>query len=207
MSSSGAHKMFDPIVLASGSAARARMLTAAGVEFEAIRPGVDEDAIKASLKADQAPPANATETLAEAKALQISLRAPDALVLGSDQLLVCGEAWFDKPQDADNLRAQISTLQGRWHSLWTAAVLMRGGQRIWHTRQEAKLLMRPLNLEEIDAYTKAAGDSVLSCVGGYEIEGLGANLFNTIQGDTFVIQGLPLLEVLQALRDQGRGIS
>lgn len=199
--------MSDPLVLASGSAARARLLTAAGVRFEAVCPAVDEDALKAALKADGIDPAGAAETLAEAKALQISLRAPDALVLASDQLLVCGETWFDKPQDADNLRTQISTLQGRWHSLWTAAVLMRGGQRIWHTRQEAKLLMRPLSLEEVGAYTKAAGESVLACVGGYEIEGLGANLFNTIQGDTFVIQGLPLLEVLQALRDQGRGLT
>ena len=196
----------DPLVLASGSAARARLLSAAGVHFEAVRPAVDEDALKATLKADGAPPSNAAETLAEAKALQISLRAPDALVLASDQMLVCGDAWFDKPQDRANLRAQIGTLQGRWHSLWTTAVLMRGGERIWHTRQEAKLLMRPLSEHEIEAYVQAAGDAVLSCVGGYEIEGLGANLFATIQGDTFVIQGLPLLEVLQALRDQGRGL-
>ena len=196
----------DPLVLASGSPTRARLLTAAGVRFEAIRPGVDEDALKASLRADGLDPAGAAETLAEAKALQLSLRAPDALVLGSDQLLVCGQAWFDKPQNRDNLQAQISTLQGRWHSLWTAAVLMRGGQRIWHTRQEARLLMRPLTPDEIGAYVAAVGDNVLACVGGYEIEGLGANLFSAIQGDTFVIQGLPLLEVLQALRDQGRGL-
>ena len=198
--------MSDPLVLASGSPARARLLRDAGVDFTAVRPAVDEAALKAALKADGIDPAGAAETLAEAKALQISLRAPDALVLASDQLLVCGETWFDKPQDRDNLRAQIGTLQGRWHSLWTAAVLMRGGQRFWHTRQEAKLLMRPLTPAEIDTYTAAASDAVLSCVGGYEIEGLGANLFSAIQGDTFVIQGLPLLEVLQALRDQGRGL-
>lgn len=198
--------MSDPLVLASGSQSRIRLLNSAGVSFEAIKPSVDEAAIKLTLKSDGAEPANAAETIAEAKALQLSLRAPDALVLGSDQLLVCGDSWFDKPRDRENLQAQISTLQGRWHSLWTAAVLIRGGQRVWHTRQEARLLMRPLSESEIESYAATAGPSVLSCVGGYEIEGLGANLFSKIEGDAFVIQGLPLLQLLQALRDQGRGI-
>ena len=99
--------MSDPLILASGSTARARLLTAAGVHFEALRPRVDEAALKASLRAEGADCAGAAETLAEAKALQISLRAPDALVLGCDQLLVCGEAWFDKPRDRSNLIAQI----------------------------------------------------------------------------------------------------
>ena len=193
-----------PLILASASSTRARLLSAAGIRFETIHPGIDERALKAALKSDGIDSAAAAETLAEAKALQISLRVPEALILASDQLLVCGEVWFDKPRDYSNLIAQIQTLQGRWHSLWTAAVLMRGGQRIWHTRQQAKLLMRPLEPEEIKAYANQAGESVLSCVGGYEIEGLGANLFTKIEGDTFVIQGLALLEVLEALRNQGR---
>ena len=194
----------ETLLLASRSPARARLLSAAGVSFKVAVPKVDEAVIKARMYTNQASPAQAANALAEAKALQLSRKEPKVLVLGADQLLVCDHLWFDKPGDQNSLREQILTLQGRWHTLWTAAVMMRNGERVWHTQQEARLRMRPLTEAEIQRYVAAAAPRAVSCVGGYEIEGIGVNLFTEVKGDMFVIQGLPLLEVLQALRELAR---
>lgn len=192
------------LILASGSATRARLLRAAGLVFEAMKPAVDEDEIKISYRAGGADVSEAALALAELKAGSIARRlGPGFLVLGSDQMLECDGDWFDKPASRDEARAQLMALRGRAHQLVTSAYLMKDGQRIWHHVERAELTMRAFPDAFLDNYLDRAGDSVLSSVGAYQLEGLGAQLFARIRGDFFTILGLPLLPVLAILRDHG----
>jgi len=193
-----------PLILASASAARARLLRAAGVALEQRPAAVDEETVRAALQVEGATPAEAAVALAELKAARSASRVPAAaIVLGADQILSCEGRWYAKPDDLAGARAQLEALAGRRHELATAAVAFRGGARIWHGVSIARLWLRPCSGEFLDEYLAAAGDAALASVGAYQIEGPGAQLFARIEGDHFAIQGLPLLEVLEMLRTQG----
>lgn len=191
------------LVLASGSASRRRLLEAAGVPFEAATAAVDEDEVKLAMKAEGADAFAVAEALAELKAQRVSPRFPGALVLGADQMLVCEGAWFDKPADLAGAAEHLRRLSGRPHHLLTALCLLRDGTRIWHHRDRAELTMRPLSEAAIQDYLAEVGEAALSSVGGYQLEGRGIQLFQTISGDFFGILGLPLLPLLDMLRNHG----
>jgi septum formation protein len=191
------------IILASGSRTRLDLLTQAGLVVEAIAPSVDEQEMKASFRAERAPAEACAESLAELKAMRISQRHPDALVIGADQMLDLNGVWFDKPADLDHARAHLQALRGQTHRLVTAAVVALNGSRIWHTLDSARLTMRPFSDAFLDDYLAHLGPAVLSSVGAYHLEGLGAQLFSRIEGDFFTILGLPLLPLLGFLRDHG----
>ena len=140
-----------PVVLASASAARARLLCAAGLQVERQAAAVDEEAMKEALKAEGASPAQVAETLAELKAQRVAARQPGALVIGADQMLSCNDIWFDKPPDRDHAAAQLRALSGRTHTLWTAVCVVRSGSRMWHHNAAARLTMRPLSDDFIAA--------------------------------------------------------
>ncbi|HLI10182.1 MAG TPA: nucleoside triphosphate pyrophosphatase [Alphaproteobacteria bacterium] len=190
------------VVLASASRTRASLLSHAGVPCIADPAGIDEDEIKRSLRGDGASAARAAEALAELKALKVSSRHGGALVIGADQMLECDGTWFDKPADRAQARAQLSALRGRRHRLVAAVVAMRDGIRLWHHIDHADLSMRHFSDAFLDAYLDRAGDSVCASVGAYQLEGLGAQLFSSIEGDHFTILGLPLLPLLDFLRAQ-----
>jgi septum formation protein len=189
-----------PLVLASQSAARAALLRAAGVNFVARAASIDEMSIKESLLAEGASAREIAESLAELKAQRVSTQAPQAYVIGADQVLECGGRLFDKPYNRDGARAQLTALQGRRHELISSVVLAHGGQVIWRDCQVATLTLRALDEAAIETYLDLAGEAILSCVGAYQIEGLGVNLMAAITGDHFTIQGLPLLGLLAQLR-------
>lgn len=190
------------LILASASAARLRMLEAAGVPVSVVEAAhVDEDEIKRSLKAEGAPPMRAAETLAELKALRVARRHPEALTLAADQILVADQDWFDKPKDRTSARSQLLALRGRSHELVSSAVLVRGTERLWHHSQAARLTMRPFSEDFLDRYLDQAGERVLHSVGAYQVETLGVQLFAEIRGDCFTILGLPLLPLLEMLRN------
>lgn len=191
------------IILASGSATRLAMLRAAGLTVVAEAPGVDEATVKASLRADGAGPGDVAETLAEMKALRVSHRHEGAHVVAADQMLVCSDVWFDKPPDSDHLRAQLTALRGKTHSLISSAVIAVNGSRIWHHTDVAEMTMRNFSDGFIDTYIEAMGDAALESVGGYQIEGRGIQLFERIEGGHFTILGMPLLPVLDFLRTRG----
>lgn len=192
------------LILASQSAARQTMLLNAGVAFTTATAPIDEDAVKAGLRASGISPRNLADALAEAKALRVSQKSPTALVLGCDQTLeVEGHGAFDKATTASELVEQLGFLSGKTHTLFSAAVIVLGGQPIWRFVDSVKMTMRPLSSEFIADYVAREADHVLGCLGGYRIEASGAQLFAKIEGSHFTIMGLPLLPLLDFLRIRG----
>ncbi len=193
--------MTRPLILASASKSRATLMRAAGLSFEQIPAHVDEDAIKASMKAEGATAADCALALAEFKAGTISMRNPDALVIGADQMLDCDGQWFDKPKDLEGARNHLKTLRGKTHVLPTSVTIALNGAPIWHHTSVPRLSVRAFSDAFLDEYVAAVGDALTSSVGAYHLEGRGAQIFTKVEGDFFTVLGLPLLELLAFLRE------
>jgi len=191
-----------PLVLASSSAIRRSVLEAAGVAVECIPADIDERAIEAGATASG--PGEVAALLARAKACAVSARQPGRLVLGADQTLALGPQRFTKPPTRDAARAQLMALRGRTHELHAALACVRDGEAVFEHREAARLTMRAFSPEFLQSYIEAAGDAVTASVGAYQVEGLGLQLFERIEGDHFTILGLPLLPVLAFLRRDGQ---
>jgi len=194
------------LLLASASPSRRQLLANAGLAFEIDVSGVDEDEAKLSLVAERAPPQAIAEALAEMKALRVSARHREAMVIGGDSTLACNGRLFDKPPTMAAARQQLLALAGQTHDLFSSVVVARGGVRLWHHTARARLTMKPFDGSFVDAYLARAGDKVLSSVGAYQLEGLGAHLFSKIEGDYFTILGLPLLPLLSFLAEHRIGL-
>jgi len=190
------------LTLASTSAIRRHLLTQAGISFEAIGSGVDEDAVKDAMRAEGASPRNQADKLAELKALKVSQRRP-GFVLGCDQILSFEGHSFDKAETLDEAFERLSQLRGKTHSLECAAVIAKDGQPVWRLVTSPKLTMRAFSDDFLRSYLDSYGQEALSSVGCYQFEGPGAQLFERVEGDFFSILGLPLLEVLAFLRLHG----
>ncbi len=191
------------LILASASAGRRRLLESAGVPFRAEPAGLDEESVRIGLRAESAPVGETALALATAKARLVSARRPGSLVLGADQMLECGGRQFDKAADLAAARRHLEALQGRSHSLVTAAVLVEDGECLWRHAEVCRMTMRPLSAGSIAAYLAEVGDSVLGSVGCYHVEGRGVRLFAAIEGDWHAVIGLPLLALLDALVERG----
>jgi septum formation protein len=191
------------IVLASQSAARRAILAAAGVEAQIEPAAIDEDAIKRYVRAQGGSAEDCAVALAEAKAARVSRNHPAALVIGADQMLECGGDWLDKPRDRGAARRQLRLLRGRAHELVSAVAVARAGEGLWHHVERSRLTMRSFSDAFLDDYVAALGERLCETVGGYALEGLGAQLFERVEGDYFAILGLPLLPLLAVLRQEG----
>ncbi len=191
------------MILASASAARARILDDAGVPHTVEPAAVDESAVKASLRAEGASAEDAALSLAGLKAEKIARRRPGALVIGADQILDHGGDWLDKPGNRSAARATLDALRGQAHVLVSGVAVVRDGDLLWRYAERASLTMRDFSDAFLDAYLDRIGDAAFASVGAYQIEGLGAQLFDRVEGDYFVILGLPLLPLLDFLRGHG----
>ena len=191
------------IVLSSTSASRRRLLSQAGLYFKTAKPPIDEAPIKQALKKQGASATQVAEKLAQSKAESVAEILPGAYVIGADQMLECEGVWYDKPQDRAGARRHLQALRGKDHHLITAAVIAHGGEIIWRHVETARMSMRLFSDEFLDHYLDKAGDGCLHSVGAYELEGLGVQLFDRIDGDFFAILGLPVVPLLTALREAG----
>ncbi|HWK63884.1 MAG TPA: Maf-like protein [Rhizobiaceae bacterium] len=194
--------MTKAIVLASGSPFRRALLANAGLDFSTAKPSIDERAVEAAITGEVTPE-DVASILAEAKALDVSERYPEALVIGSDQTLSLGDEIFHKPADMEGARRHLLRLSGKTHSLNSAVVLAQGGETLWRHVGVARLTMRKLEPGFIGRHLARVGAKALESVGAYQIEGEGIQLFDRIEGDYFTIVGLPLLPLLAALRERG----
>lgn len=190
------------LVLASGSATRRAMLSAAGIDVTVQPADVDESAVRdALLSAD---PSVSHEVvplaLAEAKAKAVSRGLPGALVIGADQVLSFDGRLFEKPQSVAEARQNLWELRGKSHALHSAVALAQDGSIVWHDADTAVLTMRKFSEAALDAYLDRVGDVVLTSVGAYQIEGPAIQLFEVVEGDHATILGMPLLPLIAELR-------
>ncbi|MBZ6077021.1 Maf family protein [Microvirga puerhi] len=192
-----------PLLLASTSRTRLTLLVSAGLPVETQSPEVDERAVEEAARIEALPPPGLAQRLAAKKALAVSRRNPDRLVLGADQILDCEGEVFHKPADRDAAYLHLMRLSGKTHALHSAAVLARNGEIVDTIGDCARLAMRPLDGRAIARYLDLAGPEVWLSVGAYQLEGLGIHLFEEVEGDHSTILGLPLLPLLAALRRQG----
>lgn len=195
--------MTERIILASGSDIRRQLLERAGVAVEIVPARIDEAALKEALLAERARPRDVADKLAELKALKVSQKNPEALVIGADQVLDFDRSILSKPESPEDARNQLSQMQGNRHSLLSAAVICHEGRPIWRHVGVVRLHMRPLSNGFIDDYVARNWDSIRHTVGAYKLEEEGARLFTRIEGDYFSVLGLPLLDVLSYLATRG----
>lgn len=189
-----------PLLLASASATRLGMLTRCGMPVDVEPARIDERALEAAQILTAASTAIA---LATAKALEVSSRFSERLVLGADQTLYCEDTAYHKPASFEAAHRQLSQLAGREHLLTSGFCLAQNGRIVADGAASARMFMRRIDPASITRYLYAAGDAALASVGCYQLEGLGSQLFDSIEGDHFTILGLPLLQVLAALRRIG----
>jgi len=175
------------------------MLANAGLAFDVRTSDIDENALK-TLGIDSA---DLARCLAEAKALAVSAAVPGAWVIGGDQTLAFDGGLVSKARSLDEARQRLMQMRGRTHALHSGAALVRDGAVVWSGVETASMVMRDISDPFLDTYLATEGEALLACVGSYRLEGLGAQLFERVEGDYFTVLGLPLWSLLAALRRAG----
>ncbi|MFD1747217.1 Maf-like protein [Rhizobium helianthi] len=195
--------MKEPLVLASSSPFRRMLMENAGLAFEAMPAAIDERALEQEFNQTPTSPSQIALLLARAKALDVSARQPGAIVIGSDQTMSLGDRVFHKPKSREDARDTLMALSGKMHQLNSGLCLARDQHILWEGVSSARLHVRELSPPFIESYLDRVGDKVMSSVGAYQLEGEGVQLFSAIEGDYFTILGLPMLPLLEALRNLG----
>lgn len=191
------------LILASKSSARQALLRQAGLDFETLSAPIDEPALRAAAEAEGAPADDIALLLAEMKGERIAATRPDAMIIASDQLLVCEGAIYGKPRNLAEAKAQLQSLSGKRHQLISAVILFDNGKRIWHHIGRPEITFHHLDEDAIDDYLAYFGDEALYSPGSYFLEGPGIHLFADIFGDYYSILGLPMMALLPQLKLHG----
>jgi septum formation protein len=192
----------EPLVLASKSAIRRAVLESAGVPVEVAAADVDERGIEA--QSGLGDPGEVAKLLAREKARAVSRMKPGRVVLGADQTLALGQRRFSKASDRAGAREQLKALRdGKTHALHSGVAVLRDGNVLYEHVAVARLTMRAFSDEYLESYLDEVGDAALSSVGGYQLEGRGAQLMERVEGDHFTVLGMPLFPLLEWLRGAG----
>lgn len=196
-----------PLILASKSQARQALLRQAGIAFDVMAAAIDEPAIRAAAIEEGAPADDIAILLAELKGERVAAARPDAMIISSDQLLVCDGEIYGKPRDLTEAKTQIRRLSGKRHQLISAVILFDKGKRIWHHIARPDITFHELSDTAIDEYLAYFADDALHSPGSYFLEGPGIHLFADIFGDYYAILGLPMLALLPQLKLHGLRLS
>jgi septum formation protein len=189
------------LILASNSASRKALMSGAKLDFMTQAADVDERQIEAELTARNATPPEIAVALARAKAVEVSRRAPDAHVIGSDQVLSLAGRLLHKPADMAEAGDHIRAMSGTTHHLNCGVAIAHKSEAIWSDVSIARMTMRPISEAFLEKYLTMSGEGILGSVGAYHFEGPGVQLFEKIDGDYFTILGLPMLTLLAGLRE------
>ena len=194
-------KKTEVLILASNSSVRATLLKNAGISFKIVPSEINEDPIKIAMRPEGSEAAS--KTLALEKAKVVSHHNKEALVIGADQLLDCGGVWLDKPKNRDDALKQLKILRGKAHFLATSVCVIKNGSCLWSFTASPRLKMRLFTEDLLNTYLTLVEEDIFGSVGSYRLEGVGVQLFESIEGDYFSILGLPLLPLLEFLRTRG----
>lgn len=195
-----------PIILASGSKIRAKILEDADINFSVISKPVDEAAIKAAMLSEGARIRDIADALAEAKSIRVS-KTTEGLVIGADQIMTMDGQLLDKPPNIEAARERLLAMRGKAHKLIGAIVISENGYAVWRHISVVTLHVREFSDAWLDNYIEAEGDLMTKSVGAYRFEGRGAQLFTKVDGDSYSIMGLSLLPLLDYLRTRGAILS
>ena len=192
-------KPTKPLILASKSEARDKILQKSGILFSIKPSNVNESEIKKNI--NEFGLYKIVKQLAIKKASQIGKLYPEAYVIGADQICSLGKKIFDKPKTEYNAIKQLTELSGKTHKQYTAVCLYHKNKMIWSKVEISTLRMHKLTTNEIKNYVKH--EKPFNSCGSYKLESLGFNLFSKIDGSDDTIQGLPLLPLLKELKKHG----
>ena len=186
-----------PLILASGSESRKQMLEEAGICFEVIKTDTDEDALKKEMHG--LPFEQQVIKLASAKAINVSIDNPNHVVIGGDQMCVCDLQVFDKPGSVKKAIENLKLLSGTVHFQHSGVCLFKNGKSLWEYSEVVTMKMHNLSEEEIINYVEL--ENPVNAAGAYKFESLGCNLFSSVDGSSYTVRGMPLLPLLNALRE------
>lgn len=186
-----------PLILASGSQSRKQMLEEAGICFEIIKTDTDEDALKKEMHG--LPFKQQVIKLASAKAINVSIENPNHVVIGGDQMCVCDSQVFDKPGSVKKAIENLKLLSGTVHFQHSGVCLFKNGKSLWEYSEVVTMKMHNLSEEEIINYVEL--ENPVNAAGAYKFESLGCNLFSSVDGSSYTVRGMPLLPLLNALRE------
>ena len=188
-----------PIILASGSESRRVMLEDAGLDFNVFSSDVDEDILKKEMVG--LPFEEQVVKLASAKAEEVSLKNQDHIVIGGDQMCICNNTIFDKPGSVEKAIKNLQILSGTTHYQYSGVCIYKNGQSLWQYFEIVEMNMHKLSDEEIKNYVKL--ENPINAAGAYKFESMGCNLFSSVNGSSYTIRGMPLLPLLNKLREMG----